>query len=468
MSFFLRKLNIKNKYKVLTSTHIRNMATIIVLMYLIIISIGTLLLYLPISRVDHQCLLLDSLFTSTSAISGTGFTLADTATTYSLFGQIIILILIEIGGLGYMTLAVAMFVVMGKNIGLQERIQFKESQGITEMAGLKQLAKNMVTYAIAAEVIGAILLWIFFSFEPTTKDYCPFYLAVFHSISCFCNAGFDIFGKVFTPNCGVVPLNINPYIILTMGAISFLGTFGYVAFKDLIIPERKRKRSTQTKIVFTTTMILLVFGTVLFFFSEFNNSLAHLNVFQKFFNSVYFTIISGGTGMDNIDITNFNTVSYITLIFFEIVGGSPSGTSCGIKTTTLAILFASVKSALTKKEDTEIFGRKISSRYVNRAIAILFLYIVIGYLAIVILNFTDHQIIANTNNTIKLQVDIFSALGTIGLNNSIHLSFSPAGRMVIVFLMFIGRVGALTVFNVLVFSNKKINRRYPADDVTIG
>ncbi|MBQ7258199.1 MAG: Trk family potassium uptake protein [Abditibacteriota bacterium] len=466
MSFFLEKYKNKNKNKGLT--HIKNMATIIVLMYLIIISIGTLLLYLPISRVDHQCLLLDSFFTSTSAVCVTGLTLGDTATTWTLFGQIVILLLFQIGGLGYMTLAVAMFVVMGKNIGLQERIQFKETQGITELGGLKQLAKNMVTYALCVEVIGAILLWIVFACEPTTKGGNPFYLAVFHSVSCFCNAGFDLFGSIFSPDCGLIPLNKNPYLLLTLASLSILGSFGYIAFKDLIIPERKRKRSTQTKIVFTTTITLLTIGTVIFFFSEFNHSMKDLSVWQSILNSFYLSATARSTGMGNVEIGSLSIIAYCTLIFLEIIGGSPSGTAGGIKTTTLAILFASVKSALTKKEDTEIFGRRISSRYVNRAIAIVFFYILISLLATIILGFTESKTVMDPNNALRLQTDVFSTLGTVGLANGLHRSFSFAGKIVFICLMIIGRVGALTVFNVLVFSNKKINRRYPFDDVTIG
>lgn len=457
-----------NRPKIKMPSHIKNMAQIIILGYVILILTGTLLLCLPGARVDHESLFFDSLFTSTSAVSVTGLTICDTATTYTLFGQIVILALIQIGGVGYMTLAVTMFIIMGKNIGLEERLQLKESQGVTQLQGIKNLTKNMVKYALSIEAIGIILLWIYFAFDPKINGYFSFHFAVFHAISAFCNAGFDVLGKVFTPDCGIAPYNTEPFVLLTIAFLSILGSFGYVAFKDLIIPERKRKRSTQTKIVFTTTISLLALGTIIFFFSEATHTMKDMSCGYKLLNSFYLSATARSTGLGNVNIGELGIIAYWVLFLLEVIGGSPSGTGGGIKTTTFAILVASVKSALTKENDTVIFGRRIHHRYVNRAISIIVLYLLITLIAVIIIGLFEPEAVKNSTEALRLQLDVFSALGTAGLSNNMHREFHTVGLSVMIALMFIGRVGALTLFNTLVFNNKKVLKRYPADDVTIG
>jgi len=460
---------ILNKPKIKMPSHIKNMASLIVLGYVILILIGTFLLCLPGARVDGESLFFESLFTSTSAVCVTGLTICDTATEFTMFGQIILMLLIQIGGLGYMTLAVAMFIVMGKNIGLEERIQLKETQGATELQGIKTLTKNMVIYALTIELVGIVLLWIFFAVDPKVNGYFAFHFAVFHSISAFCNAGFDIFGKVFTPDCGIIPYNHNTFVLLTVASLSILGSFGYVAFKDLILPERKRKRTTQTKIVFTTTISLLVIGTLIFFFSEAYHTMKDMSWGYRLLNSFYLSATARSTGLGNVNIGELGVIAYWVLFFLEVIGGSPSGTGGGIKTTTFAVLIASVKSALTKQEDTVIFGRRIHHKYINRAISIVIIYLSITLVAVMIIGLTNHDIVRNSTEALRLKLDVFSAMGTAGLSNNMHRDFNTVGLSVMIALMFIGRVGALTLFNTLVFNNnKKVLKRYPTDDITIG
>lgn len=452
--------------KNIRKSHIHNFSVIIVLIYLIIIFAGSLLLSIPIARTTGQSYI-DTLFTATSSVCVTGMTMGDIATTYTFFGELIILILFQIGGLGYMTLAVTMFVIMGKNVGLEEKIQLKETQGVTEYHGMKELAMNMVKYAFIAEGIGALILWVIFLFDPKVNGLKTVHYAVFHSVSAFCNCGMDIFGTTHTPECGLLPFNSNPYLLLTLAFLTIMGGFGYIAFKDLINPKRFRKRSTQTKIVFTTTLILLVMGTLFFFFAE-TSAMEGWSVFRRLINSFFLSASCRSAGFMNIDSNLMSITSIWFLIFLMTIGGSPSGTAGGIKTTTLAVLFASVKSALTKKEDTEIFARRIPTKYVNRAITIIFLYVTVCIISIIVLGITEKNVVTDLNTALSLQVEVFSAISTVGFSGNLHRLFSPAGKMIMIFLMFTGRVGTLTIFNMLVFSNKKIIRRYPADDITIG
>ena len=461
---FLKKPETNQK----THHRIHNISVLIILGYIIMIMVGTILLCLPIARHDHQALFLDSLFTSTSAVSVTGLTLSDTAATYSWFGETVILLLMEIGGLGYMTLAVTMFILMGKNIGIQEKIQFREAQGVTKFSGMKELAKNMVRYALIIEACGIGALWLIFYLDPNIEGIRCLYMAIFHSVSAFCNAGFDLFGNMFYPDCGLAPLNTNYFCLITLAILSILGSFGYIAFKDLFLPEQKRKRSTQTKIVFTTTVSLLAIGTLIFFFAEKNYTMTDMNFWQRLLNSFYLSATSRSTGMGNVNVGEMGIVAYWLLFLLEIIGGSPSGTGGGIKTTTFAILVASVKSTLKKQNDTEMFGRKIHHKYINRAVSIIFMYVFVGLIAIIIIGFTEPNFIPNSEDSLRLQFDIFSALTTSGFSNGIHRSFSNTGLYVFIMLMFIGRVGTLTFFNMLIWNNRKILRKYPEDDITVG
>ena len=464
--------NIKGNINTLRRTSsIKNVALIIALSFFIVIAVGTILLCLPIAREDGKIMPIDSAFAATSATCVTGLVVSDTGQTYTTFGEIVIMLLIQIGGLGYMTLAIAMAVLMGKNLNVEERIQIMESNGISNMIGVGKLARNIMLYTFSVEAIGAILLSIHFALDPKVNGIKVIYYGIFHSISAFCNAGFDIMGgKLFGINASLVNCNDSIPLLLIISSLIIVGGIGYGVFADLIKPQRIRKRTTQTKVVIVTTLVLILGGTLMFLFLEYNNpgTLGNMPFWQKLLNAYFLSVTARTAGFGNIALADLHFVSLSILCFLMYVGGSPSSTAGGIKTTTIALLFASLKSALTKKDDTEIFNRRISTSNVNRAIAVAILAFIFISMAILALNIVENNAVYDLQKALAIQLEVFSAMGTVGLSAGVTPTLSSLGKLILIFVMYVGRIGTLTLFNVIVFSDKTILRRLPEDNLNVG
>ena len=451
------------------ATHIKNTAVLITLSFFLVIFAGTLLLCLPISRFDGRTDILASAFTATSSVCVTGLTVVDTGTTYTLFGQLVIIALIQIGGLGYMTLAVAMAVLMGKKIGISSAIHVMESSGETKLGGMANLAKNIVIYTVAIEAIGGIILAIRFSLDPNIGfGLKAIYFGFWHSVSAFCNAGFDILGNLYGPFNSVAHYKGDAWVCCTIAGLIIFGSMGYPIFSDFIKPTRGRKRTTHTIISLWTTLFLIVGGTGLFLLFEYNNpaTLGQHPFWTKVLISYFESVICRTAGFTSIGISNAHLTSLGLMCFLMYVGACPVSTGGGIKTTTLAIIYAAMRSVVTGKEDVEICNRRIPQHYVNRAITVSIFSLVAVIIITVILTFTEHN--ASTNNIVQYQYEVFSAIGTVGSSTGITPSLSAFGKTFIMLGMFIGRIGSITLLNILVFSDKKILRRLPEDDVVIG
>jgi len=466
---FLGKIisNSNNNYK--RSVYVKNTALLITLSFLLVIAIGTILLSLPIARCDGFIRPLDSAFTATSAVCVTGLTVVDIGITYTLFGQIVILVLIQIGGLGYMTLAVAMAVIMGKKLGITSAVRIMQTNGETKLAGVGNIARNMVLYTFTIEAIGAAFLFFRFSFDPNIGfGFKAFFFGIFHSISAFCNAGMDLLGPLYGEFTSLSHYKGDLWIGFIISTLIIFGGIGYAVFADLIKPERKRKRTTHTIIAFVTTIILIVLGTVSFLIFEWNNkqTIGELPFWLKVFVSYFESVTCRTAGFSSINIANANLTGLWLLSFLMYIGACPASTGGGIKTTTIAIIYGAMKSAVTGKTDVELCGRRIPQQYVNRAIAVAMFSFFMIILMTVLLTFTEQKSV--TKDITRLQFEVVSALGTVGLTTGITPTLSVAGKFLVMFTMFIGRIGSITLFNVLVFSDKKVLRRLPEDDVVIG
>ncbi len=465
--------------------HVRNTAAVIAFSFFTVIAVGTFLLSLPVSRTDGANNIVDAAFTSTSAVCITGLVAADTGLTYTFFGQLIILLLVQIGALGYMTVAVAMAVLMGKRLGIASAVHIMQSNGETHLAGMSRLARNTVIYTLSVEGAGAVLYFFRFIRIPEIGvSLKAVWYALFHSVMSFCNAGFDLMGCIYGNGTGFSCFCGEAYFCAVLSALVFIGGLGYAVCADLADPlktarmplkqllfrvfsaENRKKHSTHTVIAVNTTLILVAIGAVIMFFSEYRTGFAGLPLWRKAVMSFTESIICRTAGFTTLSTAALPVLTLHLLGPLMFIGGCPVSTGGGIKTTTIAVLYAALKSALTGNPDVEICSRRVPQKYLNRAIAVTSLGVALVILVTLLLCFTEGR--AVSEDLPRLQFEVISAVCTVGLSTGITGALSPLGKFILMVAMFIGRIGSITFFNMVVFSDKKIMRRLPEDDIVIG
>jgi len=433
-------------------------AQIIVLGFLVIILFGAFLLMLPLSSASgHATPFLTALFTSTSAVCVTGLVVVDTGTFWSGFGKFVIISLIQTGGLGFMTITTFGAIVVGKKIGIKNRLLIQESLGQNKIQGIVNLTKKIFLGTITIEIIGALLLATQFIPLFGIKDGLE--KSLFHSISAFCNAGFDTFGNFesVTKFYSNVVLNMTIMLLIILGGIGFTVIFDYSE-------ERRFKRlSLHSKLAIAMTAFLLVFGTVVLFGFERNNlaTIGSMSTFDKVMASAFQSTSPRTAGFNTIDLVAMTDSSKFFMILLMFVGGCPASTAGGVKTTTIAVLILTMV-AFVRNKDVEVFGRRINYRVVNKAmtvIVIAFFIIISGSMLLSVLNpeleFMD------------LLFEVVSAFGTVGLTLGITTKLTSASKLVIIFVMFAGRVGALTIVMALAGRDKKIDYQLPEGSVIL-
>lgn len=458
----------------------------LVLGVFVIILIGAVLLKLPISNKEGQSIkFIDSLFTSTSCVCVTGLNTIVPSEQFSTFGQIVLMCLIEIGGLGFMSFIALILIFMGKKINLSDRIVIKESLNQNNMSGLIQLIKKIFCYTITFQTIGAILLSI--KFIPTYGVGKGIYYSIFHSISAFCNAGFDILGdKSF------IPYQYDVLINITLMALIILGGLGFTVWDDLFnsIKEKIKKKgkinriwtelSIHTKLVLVTTIILLISGTVLTFVFEKDNVHIMKNdtLDQKILKSSFYSTTLRTAGITTIDVNNLTTTTKFISAMYMFIGASPASTAGGIKNVTFAIIILMAISFIKDTDSTVVFKREIPLKVIKRAISVVTLSICVVIVSIILLTITEQLFLEQKYSMVSENVDfmgiiyeVFSAFGTVGLTLGITPKLSIVGKVIIMILMFIGRVGTITLSFAL-FSkynkNKKSTIKYPKCDLLVG
>ena len=425
--------------------------------FLCLILLGTLLLMLPCSsRTEGSVSFADCLFTATSAVCVTGLVVRDTATTWTPFGQALILLMIQIGGLGVVTAAISLYFVSGKKIGLKGRSTMQESIAAPQVGGIVRLTKFIVITSFVIEMIGTLLLYPFFAAEVGPVKGA--WYALFHSVSGFCNAGFDLMGyqAPFTSLTGFVGhwgVNLILILLITVGGIGFL------VWND--IKEHKlrfRQYRLQSKIALVTSAILLLIPLLWFEAFEMKDLAAGERILPALFQSVTLRT----AGFNTVDLSEISSGGHAMMILWMLVGGSPGSTAGGMKTTTIAIMFLAAYAVIRRKEQPECLGRRIGNDVVMHAICIIVLYFV--------LFFTSGVIISQTEG-LPLRACLFetaSAVGTVGITLGITSGLSLLSRCILIALMFFGRVGGLTLIYAAQSVRGGSKSTLPLEKVTVG
>ncbi|MHC0039527.1 TrkH family potassium uptake protein [Pseudoneobacillus sp. C159] len=433
---------------------------VLVLGFAVLILIGAFLLTLPIATVDGDGLsFLNALFTATSATCVTGLVVVDTGTTFTKFGQLTILSLIQIGGLGFMTFATFFFMLLGKKISLKERLVLQQSLNNLSIEGIVRLAKRIILFTILIEITGAIILSIRFSFDMTLG--IAIYYGFFHSISNFNNAGFDLIGEFRS----LTPYVDDPTVTLTVCALVTLGGIGFIVMNDLIDYRETRRLSVHTKIVLATSFILTFGGAILVFLFEYGNpkTAQPLSFLGKILSALFQSVTSRTDGANTLNIANLTQPTLFLTIFLMFVGASPGSTGGGIKTTTFATLLGTVWSQIKGKDEVVLFRRSIVAETIYKALTVtisaLFLVMVITML----LTITE-----SGKDFLMIFFEATSAFGTVGLSMGLTPELSPIGRMLIILTMFAGRLGPLTIAFAIALRRNPDAFRHPKGRIMIG
>lgn len=423
--------------------------------YLIVILLGTLLLMLPFATVDGQGLnLIDSLFTATSATCVTGLVVVNTGTTFTIFGQLVIMILIQIGGLGIMTMSTAFALIMGRKITLRQRLVIQEDLNQLSISGLLRLIQYILAVTFTIEGVGALLL-----FTQLIQKYSAgkaIYYSIFHAVSAYNNAGFDLFGNSLE---GFVS---NPVINITVILLIILGGLGFAVFAELY--EKRSLHSLHSKMVVMTTVILLVVGWIGFLAMEYSNpaTLGDANVGTKVLGSLFLSVTPRTAGFNTVSTGSLRQSSLFLMMILMFIGASPGSTGGGIKTTTVGALFSALWTTVRGKDDVELFKRRLDKEIIFKSFTILMLSLVLVLLVTFLLTITE------TGSLQDILFEAVSAFGTVGLSTGITSSLSKIGRILITLTMFAGRVGPLTLAVAMSIKKKKVQFRYPKEKIIVG
>lgn len=434
--------------------------------FLVLITIGTLLLLIPISTTSQGWGdPLVALFTATSAVCVTGLIVVDTGTYFSTFGEAVILMLIQVGGLGYMTANTFLVLLLGRRLGLRERLAIQQSMDNTALAGGKSLVLSIIAMTLVFELTGLFCLYPVFS-----QDYGPAYglwLSAFHSVSAFNNAGFSLFED------SLIGYALNPWVNAVITALVIFGGIGYQVIMEFLTWLRNRAKGDRSrglfslnfKVVTSTTAVLLVLGTLAFFVIEYQNpdTLDPVAPQYKLLIAWFQSVIARTAGFNTIDIGAMGNASLFIMIALMFIGASPGSTGGGIKTTTLRILIACTRMALQGKEQVLCFRRQIPTSRVLKAIAV-----VVGS-GIAVVAATALVSVSNPSlNFIEILFESVSAFATVGLSTGITADLSDVGKYVIIFTMYLGRVGVLLFMGALLGDSRPSAIQYPEEELLIG
>lgn len=436
-------------------------AQTLLLSFAVAIGIGTVLLSLPIATdAGVRAPFLDALFTATSAVCVTGLVVQNTATFWSPFGQTVILLLIQAGGFGIMTMSTFFAVLLGKRITLRERLLLKEALGEPTLSGLVRLTKTILLAALAIEIIGAAML-----FPRLLADY-PWpraaALSVFHSISAFNNAGFDLFGN------SLEGFRTDLYVNLVVMALIVIGGLGFGVLADLYWFRSKARRhrlSFHTRLVILTTGVLLLAGTITILAFEYRNpeTLGNLSLGQKITASLFHSVTPRTAGFNTLPVAQLRPQTLLLTMMLMFVGGSPGSTAGGVKTTTFGVIIAAFISTIRGRRDAEFNRRRIERAAVDRAWAL----VILGFSLVLLSSFV--LLLTEQAGFLEVIFETMSAFGTVGLSMGLTPALSPIGKLVVSFTMYAGRVGPLTLFIALTRRQAYPPRiRYPEEKLIVG
>ncbi len=440
---------------------------VIMLSFLIGILLGSILLALPISSANGEAVpYIDALFTATTSICVTGLVTLPTVSTWSIFGQAVILFLIQIGGLGIITIISGLMISLHKRIGIKDRILIQDAFNLNTLSGMVMFIRKVLLGTFIVEGIGAILYMTVF-----IPEYGPrgIWISVFNSVSAFCNAGIDIISEN-----SLCDYALNPLINFVTGALIILGGIGYIVWWDVLrvlkYAEKKKLKifsdlTLHSKIALSSTLILIFAGTVTFFIFEYNNPLTMKDnsLFDKIQVSLFQSITTRTAGFATIPQSDLTNASAIASLFLMFIGGSPVGTAGGIKTVTIVVLIASAFSTIKNNDETVLFNRTISKKSVGKAVSVVCMSFIIMFISTLLLSFVVDA------DSLDIAYETVSATATVGLTRDLTPSLNIWGKLIIIATMYLGRIGPISL--AVAFNTKKEKKniiKNPTEEISIG
>lgn len=429
--------------------------------FLGVILIGSLLLMLPFStRSGQTTSYVDALFTATSATCVTGLTPFDAYTHWTLFGQLVILFMIQLGGIGFMTVITMATLFMRHKIGLQNRMLVMESAGTITLSGIGQLVRRIIAGTAIIETTGAAILAT--QFVPEFGWLRGLYYSFFHAISAFCNAGFDLMGCI-EPGSSMISFNGNAVVMVTLVFLILIGGIGFFVWDDILVCKAKFKNyKIHTKLVLVLTAILIVIPFVMFFIFEYDHAFKGMDFFDRILNSLFQTVTPRTAGFSGIDMTTLSEPGGMLTIVLMFIGGNPGSTAGGVKTTTIAVILLSTVAYLQEDNNVTVFKKRIEDKMVRRACAIAFIYFMMIFAAALAISWIEPL------NLREVLFEVVSAVATVGLSMNVTATLSAASKVIVIVLMYAGRIGALTFIMLLSKRNKTAILKRPTGKIMIG
>lgn len=438
-----------------------NPAQVLVLGFATVIFVGGLLLNLPISSVDGISVgFVNAIFTATSAVCVTGLAVVDTGTHWTLFGKIIIMLLIQIGGLGFMTMTTTIAFVMGRKISLKSRLVMQEAYNQSTVAGIVRLTQYVLFVTLAIEGIAALILMT--RFIPIYGWGNGIFYGIFHSVSAFCNAGFDLVGGFRS----LMPFVSDPVINLTIMFLIISGGLGFAVITEIINIRKFSKFSLHAKVVISMTILLILLGFATILMLEFNNpdTLGPLSWPQKVLAALFQSVTPRTAGFNTIDIAKYSISAQLMTIILMFIGGSPGSTAGGIKTTTFGVIISQVISVIVGKESPQVFKKRIPMDVINKALALFSVAMFLILLVTMLLSITE-----TGHSFMELIFETTSAFATVGLTLGITTSLTVPGKIIIAFTMFAGRLGPLTlIMAIAARQGRRVKYKYPEGKILVG
>ncbi len=439
-------------------------AQIIMSAFFLLIVIGSIILSLPVSSVDGEAVpYIDALFTSTTSTCVTGLVTLPTVTTWSVFGQVVILILIQIGGIGVITAVTGLMLLFNKKFGIDDGVLIGESFNLNSLEGIEILVKRILKYTFIIEGVGALLYMTVFLPEFGVKG---IWISVFTSVSAFCNAGIDIIAE--NSLCNYV---INPVINITTMLLIVFGGIGFIVMLDLgkLIKNRQRRHlkflSLHSKIALSVTLSLIILGAALFFVFEYYNpqTIGNYSLGEKAMVSLFQSVTTRTAGFATVSQENFTNSSALVSMILMFVGGSPAGTAGGIKTVTFFVVLACALAVIKNKRTVDVFNRQLTAETIKKSIAVFTTSFCIIIVSTVMLSFL------NGGDFLDIIYETVSATGTVGLSRNFTASLNFIGKIIIIFTMFFGRIGPLSLALAFVKDKKNENIiRNPVEKISVG
>lgn len=450
----------KKKFKLSTTQ-------IILLSFLVTILIGSGLLALPISSASGEAVpYLDALFTATTSTCVTGLVTIPTVSTWSVFGQIVILLLIQIGGLGIITIMSGLMLLLNRKMGIDDRLLIQDAFNLNTMSGLAKFIKNVLLGTLIIEGVGAVLYMIVFVPDFGARG---IWISVFNSVSAFCNAGIDIIAENSLCNYAT-----NPLINIVTSALIILGGLGYIVWWDVIrvVKSRSPKNrkifrhlSLHSKIAITATAVLILVGAILIFIFEYDNPLTigKMSLFDKIQISLFQSVTTRTAGFATIPQENLTNASATVSIVLMLIGGSPVGTAGGMKTVTIAVLICSAFATIRNKNSVTLFGRRISEESIKKAVSVVVMFLTICATSTILLMATSNA------SPLDAVFETVSASATVGLSRNLTATLNTFGKLIIIVTMYFGRVGPISLAIALGSKNESQNViTEPTEDISIG